>query len=108
MEERIIQERFLSQYLTPLTTIISIISAIVYITMYVGTMDKRIAVIENQQDAVITRVNLLKDDIETVNTNQSDEMTQFHNDVSAQLAQMGQRIEKIYSVLLDSRKHHAV
>lgn len=104
MEERF-EQRFFSQYLTPLTTIISIVSVIVYITFYIGTMDKRIAVIENQQVDVAIRLNALKDDIIAVNTNQNEEMTQFHDDVGVQLGQMTNRIEKIYSVLLENRKH---
>ncbi len=102
------EQKLVSSYLTPVATLISIVSAIVYITFYIGTMDKRITVVENKQSDVSLRIDALKQDVLTVNEHQNEEQQQFHDDVGVKLSEMSQRIEKIYSVLLENRKNHVV
>ena len=97
-----------SHLLTPITTAISIVSVIVYITFYAGSLDKRIAILEDQQRQSSEQMEVLRDNLNAINNTQDNEQSQFHDDVKMQLAQMGDRIEKIYSIILDARKHETI
>lgn len=98
----------LSNYTSPISILLSLISAIVYITIFAGSLDKRIAVIEGRQSELDDKMTILRSDIGTVNSIQSQEQIQFRMEVNSQLGQMGQRIEKIYSILLDAKKREMI
>jgi len=97
-----------SHILSPIATAISIISVIVYITFYAGSLDKRIAILEDQQRQSSSQMEMLRDNIDAINTAQDNEQTQFHDDVNMQLAQMSGRVEKIYAIIIDARKHDTI
>lgn len=89
-------------------TFISIFSAMVSIIFYITSLDKRISLIENNQPDIEKRLDALREDVNTINGYQDTEINQFHTDVYVQINQMNDRIEKIYDILLYTKKKETI
>lgn len=85
---------------TPLTALITVITAIVYITAYVSSLDKRQTL--NEQS-----IHELRIQMNDLNKTEGDEIASFHTDVYAQLARLDDKIDKIYGILVN-QKHQSV
>lgn len=79
------------------TTAVSIISAIVYITMYITTLDKRIAVVESGYTQTESK-------LDTITGFQNQQIQQFESDIKMQITEINTQLKQIYSILLDAKK----
>lgn len=82
----------------------SVISSIVCCTWFIGTIEKRIALTEQHQLEIESRVDLIRDQQDKLNQRQDSEVTNYYNLEQSQIAQLSTRIEQIYQILLENKK----
>jgi hypothetical protein len=81
----------------------SLITAIVCVTLYITSLDKRISVAEDHNVEIETRMNSLRGDFDKDLNYQAVQQQQFRVEVSNWLIRMSDRIEKIYGILIDDK-----
>lgn len=96
------------RFLTYITTLITIISSIIYVTWFIAMIDKRVVVTETQQIESQEKMDVLRNEMNTLNNYRDAQQTQFRNEVYEQLNQVNDRVEKIYGILLDFQKRQAL
>lgn len=89
-----------SHYMAPLTTIITLISTIVYITWFAAGIEKRVALVEQHSTEIQTRFEQSNDQI-------NQQSYRFQDAVNTRLASLDDKIDKIYSILVDVKKNQS-
>lgn len=87
-----------SHFLAPITTGITVITSIVYITMFAASIERRVALVEQRSTEIQTQ-------LEDSNTQQNDQQNRFMDEVHHQFARLDDKIDKIYGILVDKKNN---
>lgn len=90
--------------LTAATSIISLIATIVYITWFVASVDKRVAILEKNDVSEQKELDNYIGMLDQANAEQDQSTDQYRTATTNQLLNMDDKIQKIYMILLDLKK----
>lgn len=90
----------ITHYLAPLTTLITLISTIVYITWFAASIEKRVSLVEQHSSEIQTR-------LEQSSIQENDQSNRFQDAVNIQLARLDDKIDKIYGILVETKRNQS-
>jgi hypothetical protein len=94
----------IGNYLGIAGSVVSLLMTVVYFTWEEASFEKRIALVEQQQNEVQANETQIRSDLDKDTMQQNTDQANFETDMHSQIAQLSTRIEQIYQILLSNTK----
>lgn len=96
---------WIPRLLTIATSAISLVATIVYVTWFAASVDKRVSILEKNDISEQKELDNYISMLDQANSDQDQSTDQFRTSITSQLINLDGKIEKIYMVLLGSKKN---
>jgi peptidoglycan hydrolase CwlO-like protein len=93
----------LLNYFALLGAIISMVTTIVYGTWFISTIEKRVAILEQNNLFFSQRIQELRNQLDVANDSQDKNFHRFEDSINNQMSRMEDKIEKIYTLIRKTR-----
>jgi uncharacterized protein YjcR len=79
--------------------ILSMITTIIYGTWFISGIEKRVSLLESQNQFLVQKISDIKQASDQANEGQDNDLHRFQDNVDAKLTRVEDKIEKIYTLM---------